>query len=945
MSRADEAADGVADDLLVGWARAVLAGGTGPQVQLVDDGFWCHAVPAGASPLVQGWKLHLSATPLSAPHVLARALPELMYATGGMSACPFKFAGTVDRVRQLTSRGMPRGNGGKFLTVYPPQDPEVLLDLAERLHTATQGLPGPRILSDRAYRPGSLVHYRYGAFHGVRSLTNDGGEEAMLQGPTGELVMDQRRAWFSVPPWVERDPFTGADLRLASAGRTKKQVLLDGRFAVRAVIRHSFAGGVFRAVDERSGLPVVLKQARAHTASELTGEDSCAIRRREADLLTQLAPTGVTPRLVHVFGQQNELFVALEEIPGGTLREWVNRNLAVTEDSWGPPPDEALRIAVELAALVAVVHAQGFVLRDLNPNNVMVTDAAELRLVDVEGLTEPGTVTARLHTPGYAAPEQVAAPVIGPAPGTAADLYSLGATLFHLTTGLDPVFPGDSPASRSTAERVEEWLDSLVPDNPAARLVAGIVVDLLHENPDSRPSLTRVRRRLEAASAAAVLPQTADLVHAESGLPTAVRASTWDAEIRDAVEHLLASRRAGSRLWLSSDSGADTDPLNVQHGASGVLGVLARVLRSGADPASQLGRSGQDPALPVAVREVAGWVDQRALTSPRNLPGLYFGRAGTAVALVEAGLALGDGGLVRRGLDLAEQIPLRWPNPDVCHGAAGAGLAQLRCWEVSGETRFRTRAVDAADALMQGTVERGPLRLWPVAAGFDSALAGISHYGFAHGSAGVGSFLLAAGLTFGRDDLVEAAASAAIGLLTVAEYDRGAAYWPSSADRRVWKSHWCSGSSGIGTFLARVWAVTGDAQLEAAVRAAALAVHRSRWTAGSSQCHGLAGDADFLLDLAQMTGDHRYHAWAQELAVALYRRHALRDGRRVPADETGMTVSADYGTGLSGVLALLVRLRAGGPRLWLPDILTDPHQLQATTSCSSRSSQARAERR
>ena len=73
----------------------------------------------------------------------------------------FKFAGALDRVALLTGGRADRGGGGKFITVYP-DDPELFRRLARRLHAATLGLRGPRILSDRPYAPGSLVHDRYG---------------------------------------------------------------------------------------------------------------------------------------------------------------------------------------------------------------------------------------------------------------------------------------------------------------------------------------------------------------------------------------------------------------------------------------------------------------------------------------------------------------------------------------------------------------------------------------------------------------------------------------------------------------------------------------------------------------------------------------------------------------------------------------------------------------
>ena len=69
---------------------------------------------------------------------------------------------------------------------------------------STEGLPGPGILSDRPYLPGSLLHYRFGAFRGVAMLGNDGSHEAMLVAPDGSLVLDQRKPWFTPPQWAPR---------------------------------------------------------------------------------------------------------------------------------------------------------------------------------------------------------------------------------------------------------------------------------------------------------------------------------------------------------------------------------------------------------------------------------------------------------------------------------------------------------------------------------------------------------------------------------------------------------------------------------------------------------------------------------------------------------------------------------------------------------------------
>jgi hypothetical protein len=115
------------------------------------DNFWCRVTPNKRVGRSQGWKLHLSATVLPAPVVLARALPVLLKASSA-----FKFAGTLEHVALLNARHTPRGHSGKFVTVYPESDEEAVR-LAEALHDATTCLAEPRVLSDRPYAPFSLL--------------------------------------------------------------------------------------------------------------------------------------------------------------------------------------------------------------------------------------------------------------------------------------------------------------------------------------------------------------------------------------------------------------------------------------------------------------------------------------------------------------------------------------------------------------------------------------------------------------------------------------------------------------------------------------------------------------------------------------------------------------------------------------------------------------------
>jgi serine/threonine protein kinase len=859
---------------------------------LRQDATWCHVLPPAHLRPVQGWKLHISATPRSAPLVLARCA-EVLAGDGAA----FKFAASVDQVARLASRRVDRAAGGKFITVYPDADEDRLRDLAEALHLATRGLPGPGILSDRRYRAGSLVHYRYGAFTGVVILGNDGMREAMLIAPDGRLARDHRRAWFCPPSWAPPDPFAPPGAAAVTA-REPAPVLLAGRYAVTQAIRHSFAGGVFGADDQRTGQPVIIKQARPHAASGRDGRDACDRRRHEADMLRLLAPTGAVARLVELIEQQGDLFLVQERIDGVTLREWVHRHrmmVADTQPSQDPAPAE--QIARGLVDLMELIQQRGLVIGDFNPNNVMVTAGPSLRLVDLETLAPAGQAMAAEFTPGYGAPETRAG---GPA-DQAADRYSLGATLFYLASGADPVLPPDDPGARPQAERLAGWLSLIGARSALAGRLSPLILQLMDPDPARRPDLPAVRDALAGP------PD-------DTPGPTAV----WDSirldgdrldhAIGDGIGYLLDTMTPGGarRLWPTSDRAVGSDPFAVHHGAAGVLATLIR---------AQCGQP--DPSLLDGIALVADWIRRRIRSEPRTLPGLHFGHAGTAWALLQAAELLHDQRLAEQAEELAHRLPLRWPNQDICHGASGAGMALLAFFEATRRADYLDRASQAADSVTSAAQQVDGMLMWPIPQDFPSRLAGARHLGFAHGVAGIGAFLLAAGRAIGDQRYLSLAMNAAATLAVTAERDDGAAYWPATpgGPRRT---HWCSGSSGVGTFLLRAWQHGGDPQHKELAIQAAAAVHRARWRADPSQCHGLAGDADFLLDLAQVLGSSCYEARAHQLAECIYARHAIRGGRMVAPDETGTAVVPDYGVGLAGVLAILLRLRHGGPRLWLP---------------------------
>lgn len=865
--------------------QALDSTGEGARWTTDTDDMWCRLTPPSATLPEQGWKLHVSATAASAPAVLTQALGVLL-----RDGSVFKFARSLDQVSALNSRATPRGNSGKFITVYPGSDTDAAR-IALALHTATAGLPGPRILSDQPYAANSLVHYRYGAFVGRRRLSDEGLLVWYVEDPDGNPVEDVRTGQYAPPAWAV-SPFPASVPAPRPARQAAKDpVLLGGRFSVREAIRHTNKGGVYRGTDVTTGAPVVIKEARPHVETDATGRDVRDWLRAEARALEELGGTGLAPEPLAVFEHAGHLFLAQEEIPGIPMRTWVAEHFRdVGAERYRA---DALTQAGRLIDLLAAAHAHGCVLRDFTPGNIMVRPDGELRLIDLELAVLKGDtpLPTTVGTPGFSAPERLADAPVSPT----ADYYSLGATVCLVLMGKVPQQLPERPAGRTADQRLAEWLAAAGTAFPLPDGLPEMILGLMRDDPADRwdPATARAALRTtvrESTPRPAAAPP-----------PDATRAA-----VAGIVNHLLDSMtpKDAPRLWPVSTKAGETDPCTVQQGAAGVLAVLTRYHRLT-----------DDPRLPEAISTAGRWIADR--TDTRSIrAGLHFGGRGTAWALYEAARAVDDRALADHAtaLALAPQEPTL--SHDITHGQAGSGLAAAHLWHRTGDPRFAGLVTEAADRLAAAARPAPSGVSWPVPA--ESALAseaGKRYLGFAHGTSGIGYFLLEAAAVTDRAEYFDLAVSAGEELVAAAVRVGGAVQWPTQAGDVPTAPYWCHGAAGIGTFLVRLWQVTGDDRYAELARGAARAVVERASRAPLAQCHGLAGNGDFLLDLASATGDPSYHAMAEDLARLIATERAHRDGHVVFPTEYG-DVSTSWSDGSAGILAFLLRTRHTDSRHW-----------------------------
>jgi lantibiotic modifying enzyme len=382
--------------------------------------------------------------------------------------------------------------------------------------------------------------------------------------------------------------------------------------------------------------------------------------------------------------------------------------------------------------------------------------------------------------------------------------------------------------------------------------------------------------------------------------------SVADAAIDTLTDRLLLDLEpVGSRVAPSTPFGRTTLATNVQHGAAGILGILV-----------QAWRIRRDPRLLQPIDGLARWLDRACERPPGAGPvGLYFGSAGPCWALADAGLALGHDSLVQRAVTRALALPTNWPSPDVTHGIAGLGLTLIHLWQVTGDPRLRDAVAQVATRLIETAEFDGADVSWRTPREVQSSFAGQRFYGFAHGVAGIGLFLDHAAAVTGREDCAAATEASAATLRHAALAANGLVKWGSGPDEPTpGLPHWCNGSSGVATFLLRHAGGANDVEL---LEGAARATVAAKWQSGVAYCHGLSGNADLLLDLSD-PADIRYRVWAADLLRIMWDRRSS-DGHGTGLTDEPSYITPDFNVGYGGALSVLLRLRHGGPRLWLPE--------------------------
>ncbi|MEU0796074.1 protein kinase [Amycolatopsis sp. NPDC005961] len=245
-------------------------------------------------------------------------------------------------------------------------------------------------------------------------------------------------------------------------------------------------GTVWRAQDEMLGRTVAIKELLLpHDHDEHRTEEAKNRAMREARIAARLQHSHAIT-VFAVLEEEDRPWLIMEYLP--------SKSFAVLIGEEPASVDDAIRVGAQISSALAGAHRAGIVHRDVKPANILVSDDGTAKITDFGisraigdvKLTATGEIAG---TPAYLAPEVAR----GEDADFAADVFSLGATLYAAVEGQPPYGTADNPIAllyKASSGEIE-------PPTKAERLTP-LLLRMLATDPAERPSMDEVEQELRA---------------------------------------------------------------------------------------------------------------------------------------------------------------------------------------------------------------------------------------------------------------------------------------------------------------------------------------------------------------------------------------------------------------------------------------------------------------
>lgn len=215
--------------------------------------------------------------------------------------------------------------------------------------------------------------------------------------------------------------------------------VLDGKYEILKEIGRGGMSVVYVAMDTRLNKQWAVKEIKQDGTTNT--ETLLKALETEANILTKVDHP-VLPRIIDIINKEGSIYVVMDYIEGRALD-------VVLREEGAQNQEQVIEWSLQLSSALSYLHSlkPPIIYRDMKPSNIMLKPDGSIKLIDFgtakEFKVENIADTTALGTRGYAAPEQ-----FGDRQGKGiyktdvrTDIYCLGATIYHIVTGMNPTMP------------------------------------------------------------------------------------------------------------------------------------------------------------------------------------------------------------------------------------------------------------------------------------------------------------------------------------------------------------------------------------------------------------------------------------------------------------------------------------------------------------------------
>lgn len=210
--------------------------------------------------------------------------------------------------------------------------------------------------------------------------------------------------------------------------------LVDGKYKILTKVGQGGMSVVYLAINEKANKQWAIKEVRKDGIKDFEVVKQGLVA--ETEILKKLNHPNL-PSIIDVIDQEDSFIIIMDYIEGNSLNK-------ALEEFGAQPQDSVISWAKQLCDVLGYLHSRKspIIYRDMKPANVMLKPDGNVTLIDFgtarEFKEKNLADTTCLGTVGYAAPEQFGG--MGQTDART-DIYCLGATLYHLVTGMNPCEP------------------------------------------------------------------------------------------------------------------------------------------------------------------------------------------------------------------------------------------------------------------------------------------------------------------------------------------------------------------------------------------------------------------------------------------------------------------------------------------------------------------------